>query len=201
VFASISCSKKFLSYSHRWVRTTTTHICHLNTIGEHAVYCRELPNFKYKYSFVRDVLCDIFKRTCVYVKKEVSLNFLINPHKGRSSLSCSVLWLCRNETCMCWLDWSFSTCGIDDFTVGQTTLKIASIKMVKNEKICSYNQHFLYTICVRHFLFPRTYGRIPGLGSILRRNNVWSVCMPLRTSWISRPPLMDRKPVRKQKNN
>jgi hypothetical protein len=36
-------------------------------------------------------------------------------------------------------------------------------------------------------------------GSIPRVNNVWPVRMPLRTSRISRPPLVGRKPVRKQK--
>jgi hypothetical protein len=48
-------------------------------------------------------------------------------------------------------------------------------------------------------LIPRTYPRIPG--SILRRNNAWPVCMLLRTSRISRPPLLGRKPVRKKKIN
>ena len=42
----------------------------------------------------------------------------------------------------------------------------------------------------------RTWG-IPG--SIPRGNNAWPVRMPLRTSRISRPPLVGRKPVRKQK--
>jgi hypothetical protein len=35
-------------------------------------------------------------------------------------------------------------------------------------------------------------------GSIPMENNVWPVRMPLRTSRISRPPLVGRKPVRKQ---
>jgi hypothetical protein len=48
--------------------------------------------------------------------------------------------------------------------VGQTTLKIASIKMVKNEKICSYNQHFLYTICVRHFFASKDVRENTGFG-------------------------------------
>jgi len=42
--------------------------------------------------------------------------------------------------------------------------------------------------------------RIRGIpGSILRGNNAWPVRMPLHTSWISRPPMMGRKPVRKPK--
>ncbi|KEH22300.1 hypothetical protein MTR_7g039100 [Medicago truncatula] len=37
-------------------------------------------------------------------------------------------------------------------------------------------------------------GRTPGIpGFIFRENNTWPVCMPLRTSWISRPPLMGQK--------
>jgi len=42
--------------------------------------------------------------------------------------------------------------------------------------------------------------RIRGIpGSIPRGNNAWSVRMPLRISRISRPSLVGRKPVRKQK--
>ncbi|KEH36541.1 PIF1-like helicase [Medicago truncatula] len=43
-------------------------------------------------------------------------------------------------------------------------------------------------------------GRIRGIpGLISTRNNAWPVRMPLRMSWISRPPLVGRKPLRKQK--
>jgi hypothetical protein len=31
----------------------------LDQFGEHAIHCRELPAFKYRHDFVRDVLCDI----------------------------------------------------------------------------------------------------------------------------------------------
>ncbi|KEH17250.1 hypothetical protein MTR_0029s0090 [Medicago truncatula] len=45
------------------------------------------------------------------------------------------------------------------------------------------------------------HGRTQGIsGSILKGNNTWSVCMPLRTSRISRPSLVSRKPVRKPKD-
>jgi len=30
--------------------------------GEYAVHCKELPDFKYRHDFVRDVLFDIFRR-------------------------------------------------------------------------------------------------------------------------------------------
>jgi len=36
-------------------------------------------------------------------------------------------------------------------------------------------------------------------GSIPKGNNVWSVRMPMHMSQISRPLLVGRKPVRKQK--
>jgi hypothetical protein len=58
----------------------------LDQFGEHAVYCRELPDFKYMHDFVRDVLCDIFKCLDVFVKKEASVNLLNDPHEGRSTL-------------------------------------------------------------------------------------------------------------------
>ncbi|GKA04893.1 hypothetical protein Tco_0684013 [Tanacetum coccineum] len=34
----------------------------LDSFGEHAVHCKELPGFKYKHDLVRDVLYDVLKR-------------------------------------------------------------------------------------------------------------------------------------------
>lgn len=51
----------------------------LYTFGGHAIQCKELPVFKYKHDFVSDVLFDIFKRSGVSVKKEVTVNFLTEP--------------------------------------------------------------------------------------------------------------------------
>jgi hypothetical protein len=48
----------------------------------------------------------------------------------------------------------------------------------------------------KYTVYLCTWG-IPG--SIPRGNNAWPLRMPLRTSRISRPPLVDRKPVRKPK--
>lgn len=31
----------------------------LDTFGEHTIHCNELPGFKYRHDFVRDVLLDI----------------------------------------------------------------------------------------------------------------------------------------------
>ena len=48
----------------------------LDTFGEHVVHCKELPDFKYRYDFVRDVLFDIFRW----------VNFLTHPLDRRSTL-------------------------------------------------------------------------------------------------------------------
>ncbi|KAK2361377.1 hypothetical protein QL285_086534 [Trifolium repens] len=58
----------------------------LDTFGEQATYCRELPGFKYRHDLVRDVLFDIFRRAGISVKKEAPVNFLIDPQEGRSTL-------------------------------------------------------------------------------------------------------------------
>jgi hypothetical protein len=57
------------------------HICHkacLDNFGEHAVHCRELPGFKYRHDFVRDVFFDVFRRVGIFAKKEALVNFLTN---------------------------------------------------------------------------------------------------------------------------
>jgi len=64
-------------------------VCHkscLDTFGEHVVHCKELPDFKYRHDFVRDVRFDIFRRAGVSVKKETSMNFLTDPLDRRSTL-------------------------------------------------------------------------------------------------------------------
>ncbi|GJW46509.1 hypothetical protein Tco_0078155 [Tanacetum coccineum] len=58
----------------------------LDSFGEHAVHCKELPGFKYRHDMVRDVLFDICRRAKISVNKEAPLNFLTNPSDGRSTL-------------------------------------------------------------------------------------------------------------------
>ncbi|KAK2375034.1 hypothetical protein QL285_075955 [Trifolium repens] len=58
----------------------------LDTFREHAVHCIELPGFKYRHDLVRDVLFYIFRRAGISVKKEASVNFLMDPQEGRSTL-------------------------------------------------------------------------------------------------------------------
>ncbi|MFS7912485.1 putative exostosin [Helianthus anomalus] len=58
----------------------------LDQFGEHALHCKELPGFKYRHDWVRDVLGDILKRAGISVKKEAPVNFLTDPREGRSTL-------------------------------------------------------------------------------------------------------------------
>ncbi|GKD76758.1 hypothetical protein Tco_1339379 [Tanacetum coccineum] len=58
----------------------------LNSFGEHAVHCKELPGFKYRHDMVRDVLFDICRRHGISAKKESPVNFLTDPSDGRSTL-------------------------------------------------------------------------------------------------------------------
>jgi hypothetical protein len=55
----------------------------LNTFGEHAVHCKELPDFKYRHDFVRDVFFYILRQAGV---SAASVNFLTNPLDRRSTL-------------------------------------------------------------------------------------------------------------------
>ena len=41
----------------------------LDVFREHVVYCKELPGFKYRHDLVCDILCDIFRRAEISVKK------------------------------------------------------------------------------------------------------------------------------------
>nr|GEX23007.1 ribonuclease H-like domain-containing protein [Tanacetum cinerariifolium] len=58
----------------------------LDSFGEHAVHCKELPGFKYRHDMVRDVLFDICRRDGISTKKEAPVNFLTNPLDERSTL-------------------------------------------------------------------------------------------------------------------
>jgi hypothetical protein len=41
----------------------------LDNFGEHVVHCRELPGFKYRHDFSRDVRFDVFRRAGISAKK------------------------------------------------------------------------------------------------------------------------------------
>ncbi|KAJ0624141.1 hypothetical protein HanIR_Chr01g0039971 [Helianthus annuus] len=54
----------------------------LDKYGEHALYCREFPGFKYRHDFVRDALMDILRRAGISAKKESPFIFLQTRRKG-----------------------------------------------------------------------------------------------------------------------
>jgi len=58
----------------------------LDIFEKHVVHCKELPDFKYIYDFVKNLLFDIFSRARVPVKKEVYVNFLTYTLDRRSTL-------------------------------------------------------------------------------------------------------------------
>ncbi|GJR92404.1 putative reverse transcriptase domain-containing protein [Tanacetum coccineum] len=76
----------------------------LDSFGEHAVHCKELPGFKYRHDMARDVLFDICRRVGIFAKKEAPMNFLTNPSDGRSTLRpIDVLlfgWVGRKHACV-----------------------------------------------------------------------------------------------------
>ena len=124
-------------------------VCHkacLDSFGEHAVHCKELPGFKYRHDMVRDVLFDIFRRAGISVKKEAPVNFLTDPMDGRSTLRpADVLvfgWVGGKHACVD-LTGVSPLVGLSSrgFTVGQAALKAASYKVAKHEKACIENQH------------------------------------------------------------
>nr|GEX03266.1 putative reverse transcriptase domain-containing protein [Tanacetum cinerariifolium] len=118
----------------------------LDSFGEHAVHCKELPKFKYRYDMVRDVLFDICRRAGISAKKEAPVNFLTNPSDGRSTLRpTDVLvfgWVGGKHACVN-LTRGSPLVGLTSrgFTAGQAALKAASSKVIKHEKACIRNQH------------------------------------------------------------
>ncbi|MFS7972921.1 putative exostosin [Helianthus anomalus] len=76
----------------------------MDKYGEHAVYCKELPGFKCRHDWVRDVLWDILKRAGISAKKEAPVNFLTDPMEGRSTLRPADLlvfgWTRGNSLCV-----------------------------------------------------------------------------------------------------
>ncbi|KAJ0770727.1 putative reverse transcriptase domain, exostosin [Helianthus annuus] len=124
-------------------------VCHkacLDSFGEHAVHCKELPRFKYRHDLVRDVLFDIFRCADISAKKEAPVNFLTDPLEGRSTLRPADIlvfgWVGGKHACVDLTGVSpLVGLGSSAFTVGQAALKAASGKVIKHEKACLDNQH------------------------------------------------------------
>ena len=118
----------------------------LDSFGEHAVHCKELPGFKYRHDLVRDVLYDVLKRAGISSKKEAPVNFLTDPLEGRSTLRPADIlvfgWAGGKHACVD-LTGVSPLVGLRDngFVAGQAALKAESNKVAKHEKACLENQH------------------------------------------------------------
>ncbi|GJS71704.1 hypothetical protein Tco_0704545 [Tanacetum coccineum] len=120
----------------------------LDSFGEHAVHCKELPGFKYMHDLVRDVLYDVLKRAGISSKKEAPVNFLTDPLEGRSTLrSTDILvfgWAGGKHACVD-LTGVSPLVGLRDngFVAGQAALKAESSKVAKHEKACREKTEYL----------------------------------------------------------
>ncbi|GKA09149.1 ARID DNA-binding domain-containing protein [Tanacetum coccineum] len=118
----------------------------LDSFGEHAVHCKELPGFKYRHDMVRDLIFDICRRAGISAKKEAPVNFLTDPLNGRSTLRLADVlvfgWVGGKHACVD-LTGVFPLVGLSSrgFTAGQAALKAALGKVTKHEKACIENQH------------------------------------------------------------
>ncbi|GKB22508.1 hypothetical protein Tco_0861909 [Tanacetum coccineum] len=133
----------------------------LDSFREHAVHCKELPGFKYRYDLVRDVLFNICRRAGISVRKEAPVNFLIDPSDGRSTLrpvEILVFGRVRGKHACVDLTGVSPLVGLSSrgFIVGQTALKATSCKVTKHEKSCVKNQHVFipYVFDTFGFLAP-----------------------------------------------
>ncbi|MFS7951134.1 putative exostosin [Helianthus anomalus] len=104
----------------------------MDKYGEHAVHCKELPGFKYRHDWVRDVLGDILRRAGISAKKETPVNFLTDPMEGRSTLRPADLLV---------FGWAGGNMLENGFVPGLTTRKAESKKVDKHAKACAENQH------------------------------------------------------------
>ncbi|KAJ0799682.1 putative exostosin [Helianthus annuus] len=141
----------------------------LNSFGEHAIHCKELPGFKYRHDWVRDVLCDVLKRAGISAKKEAPVNFLTDPLEGRSTLRPADIlvfgWEGEKHACVD-LTGVSPLVGLKDkgFVVGQAVLKAEASKVAKHEKACLENQHVFVP-----FAFDTFGGLAPNAVRLLNR--------------------------------
>ncbi|KAJ0714665.1 putative exostosin [Helianthus annuus] len=118
----------------------------MDKYGEHAIHCKELPGFKYRHDWVRDVLGDILRRAGISAKKEAPVNFLTDPMEGRSTLRPADLlvfgWAGGKHACVD-LTGVSPLAGLREsgFVAGQAIRKAESKKVDKHAKACADNQH------------------------------------------------------------
>nr|GEW25713.1 auxilin-like protein [Tanacetum cinerariifolium] len=130
----------------------------LDSLGEHAVHCKELPGFKYRHDLVRDFLCDVLKRARISSKKEVLVNFLTDLLEGRSTLRPTDIlvfgWAGGKHDCVDLTEVS-PLVGLKDneFVTGQAALKAESSNIAKHEKACLENQYVFIPFAFDTFCF------------------------------------------------
>ncbi|KAJ0925109.1 putative reverse transcriptase domain, exostosin [Helianthus annuus] len=118
----------------------------MDKYGEHAVHCKELPGFKYRNDWVRDVLGDILRRAGISAKKEAPVNFLTDPMEGRSTLRPADLlvfgWAGGKHACVD-LTGVSPLVGLREngFVAGLAARKAELKKVDKHAKACAENQH------------------------------------------------------------
>ncbi|GJZ38258.1 hypothetical protein Tco_0584449 [Tanacetum coccineum] len=159
----------------------------LDSFGEHAVHCKELPGFKYRHDMVRDVLFDICRRAGISAKKEAPVNFLTDPSDGRSTLRpADVLvfgWVGGKHACVD-LTGVSPLVGLSSrgFTAGQAALKAASGKVTKHEKACIENQHVFipFAFDTFGFLAPEAVELLSRVQRVMHNNVMTPVTPPNR---------------------
>ncbi|KAL6521158.1 hypothetical protein OROGR_017727 [Orobanche gracilis] len=130
----------------------------LDSFGEHAIHCKDLPGFKYRHDMVRDVLFDVFRRDGISAKKEAPVNFLTDPLEGRLTLRPADIlvfgWIGGKHACVD-LTGVSPLVGLrnEGFTMRQAALQAASCKVMKHEKACIENQHMFIPFAFDTFGF------------------------------------------------
>ena len=118
----------------------------LDAFGDHAAHCKHYPGFKYRHDHVRDILCDVFWRAGVQVKKEAPVNLLTDPKEGRSTLRPADIlvynWSEGKHACVD-VTGASPMVGLSAgiFEVGLAASNAAAAKVEKHDGACRANQH------------------------------------------------------------
>ncbi|MFS8000676.1 putative exostosin [Helianthus anomalus] len=134
---------------HMYPEDETCPICRkacMDKYGEYAVHYKEVPVFKYRHDWVRDVLGDILRRAGISAKKEAPVNFLMDPMERRSTLRPTDLlvfgWAGGKHACVD-LTGVSPLVGLREngFLAGLAARKAESKKVNKHAKASAENQH------------------------------------------------------------
>ncbi|GJW45358.1 putative reverse transcriptase domain-containing protein [Tanacetum coccineum] len=69
----------------------------LDSFGEHAVHCKELPGFKYRHDLVRDVLYDVLKRAEFLLERAPVKLSTIHAREGQAALKAESSKVAKHE--------------------------------------------------------------------------------------------------------